>query len=398
MAAAAKRFGSAIAELPPLSFNQFASALGDASRIVADRTDITAIKRTVSDMTDDQVVDIVKNLPGDVKVDILRSLTGDVQVDLARRLQGIGELGDSLVTQVDGLKRLLSRTDEAADAAASATKTADEVVPNVAELVGMKRPESGWPPSSISKWVDEFESMNPQEKAIFTAQFRGSTNSTTLPESFEKLPNALKLKMLGSDPVLRWRAGQTTGYVNYVRGACKSLPVGCAIGSIGGIVGMGFATNELVDKIKDLYDKSDEERACIATCLPNDWYSSEASGSGTLGYDELEFKDLEELKETSGNDDLTAANTPLCTAQMTPEGCVNMCESRCADLNSTFLQDLTNALTDPVIDLAERGAEGAGKAAGKGLGALLDGIFGEGMGIPAAIGIFIFIIIIVVAM
>jgi hypothetical protein len=342
----------------------------------------------LSTLPEDVLFSILKQLPDDSLVDILKKLnTSDVakiikelpDVDFRRIVE---KLPDGMVNSLRDMEGLSRRIN---DVRPVATIDID-----IGDIATSTPPSGGWPKATIDGWVKQFDEMTPEERTLFTSGFRGSTNSTTLPDSFNRLPTALQRKMIASDPVIRWRAGNTLGAFDYVRGACKSLPVGCAIGSIGGMVGLGYATVEMSDRIKDLYDKSDEERACIATCLPNDWYSSEASGSGTLDYDELDFKDLEELKETTGNNDLTAANTPLCNVNMTPEGCINMCESRCEDLNSTFLQDLAEAAGD----IAGDAAGAAGDAAGEGLAAFLDGIFGEGMGIPAAIAIFIFIVIV----
>lgn len=331
---------------------------------------------------------LLRSLDNDLLFDIAKNMSDARRIDFMKGLKT--NANSERLIELNNLQRRLDDIDTP-----TTTTTPPDTVPgpeDIGELFNAQSLPSGqrYDDASLKRWSDAFDNMDSIEKSQVTAPYR--SGGRTLSPQFERLPEPIKRKFLRSDPVLRWNARRTQGPYDYVRSACKAMPVGCAIGSIGGMVGLGYATVELHDRVTDLYDKSDEVRACIATCLPNDWYSSEASGSGTLDYDELDFKDLEELKETSGNDDLTAANTPLCNANMTPEGCINMCESRCEDLNSTFLQDLTEAAGDAGRNLANE----AGDVAGEGLAAFLDGIFGEDMGIPAAIAIFIFIVIVMV--
>jgi hypothetical protein len=360
-----------------------AATIGSIIGRIPERTLIDIL----SDLPDDSLVDILKNLPSDDVAKIIRDFP-DAQFNrIVERLPG---MVDDLRTKLP-----LRMNDTTIDTGDITTTTPPDTVPgpqDIGELFEAPSlaPGQRYDDASLERLGRQFDELDAYGKFQITAPYR--SGGQTLSPEFKSLPEPIKRKFLRSDPVLRWNARRTQGPYDYVRSACKAMPVGCAIGSAIGLAGLGYATVELHDRVKDLYDKSDEVRACIATCLPNDWYSSEASGSGTLDYDELDFKDLEELKETSGNDDLTAANTPLCNANMTPEGCINMCESRCEDLNSTFLQDLTEAAGDAGRNLANE----AGDVAGEGLAAFLDGIFGEDMGIPAAIAIFIFIVIVMV--
>lgn len=134
----------------------------------------------------------------------------------------------------------------------------------------------------------------------------------------------------------------------------------------------------------------DEERAaCVAACLPSNWDEYQSNTSVELKYttqDELETLDLN--------------GGPICTAaKMQSPGCYAHCYNTCAELNPSFLSryisPFTNAVTDATRGLGDVATAGA-DAAGSGLTALLDAIFGDGLGILGAIASIIIFLIIVV--
>ena len=213
-------------------------------------------------------------------------------------------------------------------------------------------------------------------------------------KAFKKLPSDVQGDLISANKKLRWKAGQTPVGFDWVKGACKNYPKMCVIGAAGGLVGAGFAGKEIYDKVEEAFDdKEEEKRACIATCLPEDFYDSKVSTYGTKEYKDLTFRTIEDVKASSGDDNITAQNTPLCTASMDPpEKCQQMCVERCDKIHKSFLEKLVSRAGGLARDVAD---ETAG-VAGKGIKGFLDGFFGEGMGIPSAIGIFIFIIIIMV--
>ena len=208
--------------------------------------------------------------------------------------------------------------------------------------------------------------------------------------AFKKLPSQIQADIAIANPRLRWKAGRSPAGFQWIKGACKNYPVMCAVGATGGIVGAGFAAEEVYDEVLD--DKSAEIRSCIATCLPEDYYSSKVSGYGTIEYKDLKFRTVEDVRESTGNDDITADNTPLCTAAMDPPKCPEMCAERCEDLHESFLKRLLRGAGE----LAAGAAGAAGGAAGSGLSAFLDGFFGEGMGMPSMIAIIIVFIVIII--
>jgi hypothetical protein len=213
-------------------------------------------------------------------------------------------------------------------------------------------------------------------------------------EAFKKLPSEAQAKLTTADPGLRWKAGNQPAGYEWIKGACKNYPKMCIIGATGGLVGGGFATAAVLQKVKEEFQgKGEEIQACIATCLPNDYYDSKVSGYGSKAYKDLTFVTLEELKKSTGNNDITAQNTPLCTKAMDPpEKCPQMCSTRCEAMHQTFLQQMARTAGAT----AGAAAAGAAGAAGEGLAGFLDAFFGDGMGIPSAIGIFITIIILMV--
>lgn len=121
---------------------------------------------------------------------------------------------------------------------------------------------------------------------------------------------------------------------------------------------------------------SDAEQACVKDCLPTNYSESEESGLGTLSRSEMIYQ---------GGD-------KACNAQHAD--CAEYCGIECNE--DSLVETAASAAGDAVGATAGAAAGAAGGAAGTGLKAFLDGIFGAGMGIPAAIGIVIFIIIIMI--
>lgn len=213
-------------------------------------------------------------------------------------------------------------------------------------------------------------------------------------KAFKKLPSEAQAKLTTADPKLRWKSGNQPAGFEWIKGACKNYPKMCVIGATGGLAGAGYASYKIVKAVETAFDdKSAEKRACIATCLPDDFYESKVSGYGTKDYKDLTFRTVEDVKEDSGDDNITKQNTPLCTASMDPpEKCQDMCVKRCDQIHKTFLQRLANTAGGLAKDVVKE----ASGVAGEGLGGFLDGFFGDGMGIPSAIGIFVFIMIVMV--
>jgi hypothetical protein len=121
---------------------------------------------------------------------------------------------------------------------------------------------------------------------------------------------------------------------------------------------------------------SDAEQACVKDCLPTNYSESEESGLGTLSRSEMIYQ---------GGD-------KACNAQHAD--CAEYCGIECNE--DSLVETAAGAAGDAVGATAGAAAGAAGGAAGTGLKAFLDGIFGAGMGIPAAIGIVVFIIIIMI--
>jgi hypothetical protein len=208
--------------------------------------------------------------------------------------------------------------------------------------------------------------------------------------AFKNLPDKSQELLLQGNQLLRYQAKRSTGLGDKLAGACKAAPVFCDIGKglggLGAAVGVGYALEAVYDKVMDELDNNDDIAACVATCYPDDWYDSTASGSGDKAYSELTgFKTIESLRISTGNDNLTKNNTPICTKSQTGEQCATMCSSRCKELHKTFFQDLTDALVDPLTRIPE--------VAGGAFAAFLKGL---GLDIPMFIVIVIVIIIILV--
>lgn len=293
------------------------------------------------------------------------------------------EAGSAAARRADELLR-------AGGSTGGALRTADELT-DIDTLAGAARRLSDTDATTVNRFYREMSdtALDAQADAFVDAGEQGM-------KAFKNLPIESQNILLKGNQRLRYKAKRTTGLKDKMGGACKSAPVFCDIGKglggLGAAVGVGFALEAVYDNVMDELDNDDDVAACISTCYPNDWYDSKASGVGDKEYKDLDFKTIEGLRESTGNDDINQYNTPLCTASMTGATCATMCNERCEDLNRTFIDRLFSAAGDA----AGAAAGAAGGAAGEGLKALLDGIFGEGMGIPAAIGIFIFFIVIII--
>jgi hypothetical protein len=137
-------------------------------------------------------------------------------------------------------------------------------------------------------------------------------------------------------------------------------------------------------------EETQEDRAaCVAACLPSNWDEYQSNTSV-----ELKYTTPDELKT------LNLEGGPVCTAaRMESPGCYDHCYQMCERLNPSFLSryisPFTNAVTDATRGLGDAAVAGA-EGAGSGLLALLDAIFGDGLGILGAIAaITIFLIIVV---
>lgn len=327
--------------------------------------------------------DVADGLGGD-QLKSLKNVLGDddwaklvaVNPNLAKKLDGTLTAGDDVI-----------------EAGSDAAKKADDLdLDNIDDLNRLDSLPRSQREIVNARLVNKYNNMSPKALELEGDSFFEAGDVGI--SAFKKLPRQIQVDIAAVNPRLRWKAGNTPIGFEWVKGACKNYPVMCTIGAAGGIVGAGFAAKEVYDKVEEVFDdKSAEIRSCIATCLPEDYYSSKVSGYGTIEYKDLTFRTVEDVRESTGNDNITAQNTPLCTADMDPpEKCQQMCAERCEDLHESFLERLVRGAGE----LAGGAAEAAAGAAGKGLRGLLDGIFGEGMGIPAMIGIVVVFIAIII--
>ena len=335
--------------------------------------DPEALKVVIKNMDPDSLSTVVKNLGEADRLKILGEL---------KKLDDIGDIAD--------IARQLDLPDEAISAAGTAAKSADELA-EIGSLAKRKTVMSGESASKVNKFYREMSetALEAQADAFVMA---GKTGIDAL----KKLPFESQVLLLKKSPGLRIKAKKTGGPLGYLSDVCKVSPSGCSlakgIGGLGAAVGVGFALEEVYDRVLDAITNDKDIAGCIATCYPNDWYESTASGSGTKDYKDLDFKTIEGLRVSTGNEDITLNNTPICTKNMTGETCASTCKSRCEDINKTFLQRLANSAGG----LSKTVVKEASGVAGEGLGGFLDGFFGDGMGIPSAIGIFVFIMIVMV--
>ena len=165
-----------------------------------------------------------------------------------------------------------------------------------------------------------------------------------------------------------------------VAGFCKEHPVMC-VAPIA-----AWAVNEYI--IQEFKDKEEEVKNCTFACLPKNY---DEVKYGDLTVDDYDYRTIEELQVLYDNTSISEKNQPVCKKPL-KDKCAEYCTKTCESKYSTTLENLAGA--------AGKGAGSAAKAAGgaasEGMEAFFDGIFGEGMGIPGAIGIVIFIIIIMV--
>tara|TARA_R110001592_G_C13159512_1_gene748819 strand:- start:110 stop:1309 length:1200 start_codon:yes stop_codon:yes gene_type:complete len=283
---------------------------------------------------------------------------------------------------------------DAADAAGDAAKKADDI--DINNIDDLKKLDSL--PTSERKLVnkainDEYAELSNDALKIKGDEFFNAGEEGM--NAFKKLPSNAQAKVVSANPKLRWKAGQEPAGFGWIKGACKNNPKMCAIGAAGGLAGAGYVSYKIYDKVEKAFDdKEEEKRACIATCLPEDFYESKVGGyGGTKDYKDLTFRTIEDVKASSGDNNITTANTPLCTASMDPpKKCKQMCVERCDGIHQSFMQRLAKGAGGLARDVVDEAAD----VAGTGLKGFLDGFFGEGMGIPGAIGIFIFIFIFII--
>tara|TARA_B110000285_G_scaffold197527_1_gene229249 strand:- start:59 stop:1195 length:1137 start_codon:yes stop_codon:yes gene_type:complete len=341
--------------------------------------DPTSLDVFLKGMNVDDLSAVVKNLDKAERVKILGEL---------KRLDDVDDIAD-IARQLDLPDEAISAAGTAAkkiDDVGDAAKSADELA-EIGSLAKRKTALSGESASKVNKFYREMSetALEAQADAFVMA---GETGIDAL----KNLPFESQALLLKKSPGLRIKAKKTGGPLGYLSDVCKVSPSGCSlakgIGGLGVAVGVGFALEEVYDKVLDAITNDKDVAGCIATCYPNDWYESTASGSGTKDYKDLDFKTIEGLRVSTGNEDITLNNTPICTINMTGETCASTCKSRCEDINKTFLQRLANSAKTVVKE--------ASGVAGEGLGGFLDGFFGDGMGIPSAIGIFVFIMIVMV--
>lgn len=369
------KYGGALSSLPSVS--KYATDISAAAAVRTGKTfDAKQISQGIGSLDDEILIDIFKNLKPDTVTDILNELPDYLRKSMVADLKAAGIPAD--------LSRQLDALDDIA-------KTGDEL----ADMTYLANPTTKLTGNDVTKVNNYFSGLSETALDIEADRLVNSW-STTGRTAFDKLPVRSKETLLKNSQSLRYQAKRSSDIADYLKGACKSAPVFCdvgkGLGGLGAAVGVGFALEAVYDKVMRELDNDDDIAACIATCYPNDWYDSEASGVGDKDYKDLDFKTIEGLKESTGNDDITQANTPLCTASMTGESCATMCNERCEELNKTFLQKVAGAVGGLARDVVDESSD----VAGTGLKGFLDGFFGEGMGIPSAIGIVIFIIILMV--
>lgn len=355
-------------------FVDYADDISNAAKKAGQSINANDVKAGLGTMENDDVV-----------IDILKNLDPQVRSSLVADLKSAEGISAELVVKLNGLDDIGGATADVAESGKDLAGMNSLATRRTTKLTG-----------DDAKKVDEyFSGLNDSDLDIEAATLANNW-STTGRLAFDKLPNKSQEILLKNSQSLRYQAKRSSGIADKLKGACKSAPVYCDIGKglggLGAAVGVGFALEAVYDEVMKELNNDEDIAACIATCYPNDWYDSKASGVGNKDYKDLDFKTIEGLRESTGNNDINQGNTPLCTASMTGESCATMCNTRCEDLNKTFLNKLASAAGGA----AGAAAGAAGGAAGEGMGAFLDGIFGEGMGIPAAIGIVIFIIIIMV--
>jgi hypothetical protein len=334
----------------------------------------------------DGLVGALGELPDDKFIDIMKKLPDGAADDLF-------EAGSEASQRA---KKLLGGADEGADAAGTAgsvSKKADDINPenidSLKQLDSLPGPQRKIADEAISK---KYAEMSVDSRKMMGDEFLDAGEEGM--NTFKKLPKSAQADIIAANPKLRWKAGETPVGFEWVKGACKNHPIMCATGVTGGIALAGYVAKEIHDKVKEVFDdKEEEKQACIATCLPEKFFSSKVSGYGTLEYKDLEFRTIADIKKATGNNNITESNTPMCTADMDPpEKCQEMCVKRCDLIHQSFLESLAKGAGSLARDVVEEGS----KVAGTGIKGVLDGFFGEGMGIASAAGIFIVFIVIII--
>ena len=363
------------------STKNFKSALGTP------RT-MSAFAKSADKLPVDQLKALKKALGDDTWAKALAS-----NPNLAKKLGGAADevagAGKTLAKGADGVadtaesagKTLAKGADDIAD-------TADDILDNIDELAEVGALTKAQRVAANSKYADMTKSALKIEGDKFANAGKKGL------DALKKLPSDAQSKLIGANKKLRWLAGEAPAGFSWVKGACKNYPKMCIIGAAGGLVGAGFAAKEIYDKVEEVFDdKEEEKQACITTCLPEDYYSSKVSTYGTIDYKDLKFRTIEDIKKATGNDDININNTPLCTADMDPpEKCQEMCVKRCDVIHQSFLESLAKGAGSLARDVVQEGS----KVAGTGIKGVLDGFFGEGMGIASAAGIFIVFIVIII--
>jgi hypothetical protein len=286
-----------------------------------------------------------------------------------------------------------SRMNGATDFSRQVDELASAIV-SKGDKASIIRNKDGFTMVDIAALVKRLDSFAEPDAFEIVAAFRNHPGRWTLVgEYLSSNPN--RARNFLKDPANKidfLQDAKKGGYERFrdgINSACSDFPTGCRVGRgiiyTGAAAGLSIAAYKFVDAV---FLDDDDKQECVKACLPSGFYESDAPGAyGDLPYEDLTFLTHEQLSEAYGAN-INQHNQPLCTEHTT--NCLGMCQTRCDELNTTLLEDLTTALTDPLIDLSED----AGDAAGEGLAAFLDGIFGEGMGIPAAIAIFIVIVIV----
>ena len=319
--------------------------------------------------------------------------------------KGFGDLlGDADMITPDEFKKIMkSLPDNAADdlfeagsdaaRRADAAKRADDLdldnIDDLNKLDSLDGPARETAKKALSK---KYADMSVDGRKLEGDKFLDAGDEGM--EAFKKLPPDARGDLISANPKLRWKTGKQPAGFDWVKGACKNYPKMCVIGATGGLAAAGYASYKIYEKVEEVFDdKEEEKRACIATCLPEDFYESKVSGYGTKDYKDLKFRTVEDVIESSGDNNITAQNTPLCTKSMDPpKKCQQMCVERCDGIHQTFMQRLAKGAGGLARDVVDEASD----VAGTGFKGFLDGFFGEGMGIPGAIGIFIFIFIFII--
>jgi len=171
---------------------------------------------------------------------------------------------------------------------------------------------------------------------------------------------------------------------------CGKHPIACA--AVPAVIAGKMILDEFKDKTADI-------KNCTYACLPDNYDDVKY---GDLEVDDYIYQTMEKLNALYGRDDITELNQPVCKVAM-KDNCGSYCSTSCESMFSTTTDDLLNLGGDAAAAAAAAAAEAAaaaaaaaGEAAGAGISGVLDGIFGDGMGIMSMVGIAVVIVIIMV--